>query len=905
MRFMVHSKYNRDTDNPIYVYFDEDTQSFDEVIIPREDSYSYFLQRGMTIEEAHTLMKSTNPDGLERVVFMDYVTKYNLFTKQDERLLKVSMSKALDVKKHRFETCHEGHIPRVTRHMIDEKLYMGMPYNKFNQLMVPTLDPKHIKALTDDGYPEDFVKQMLEMMFTEVPKMNTVSFDIETETFGTMRPNVMYSSTPIISAAFKFHNKDGNPRPGLIFVLSNDLRRLKNKASNPILNELLISGAVEMVVFDTEQAMIKAIFKIIDDPKYPLLLTYYGEGFDLPYLYNRAVNLGINPRTIPFTAWKGPDRGFVTNAVGTPWRIKMKNKMHIDMQQFFALPTIKNYVFSGKYTRLGLDFVAEGLLGRKKIELDTSINDLSIAELAYYNYIDADLTLEIMRIGDFLPLRIIFMFMRLGRQSYYDAAHRAIGNKILNFIQGYLSERNILIPNQHDLSNIGVVHSKADIKGRGYKGAIVITCVKGIYRKMKILDFGSLYPSMMKTHNISFDTINCGHPECKSNKVPELPHYICTKKIGILPTLIGCIKDIRLHMFKPWKSDPSISEKDRTAYKSVEQAIKVYVNASYGVFGNHSFGMKCPCVAESITAWSRDAITQIVIKAEELHGNDLVACAVEHGIDPEFALDALEFIPPHERVTYYGDTDSGFFKGLTEDECQTLIDYSINELGVILEPEDEISIILLYKKKNYIKVTTDGSIIVKGMLGKKRNTPPISVQCFNEFKELLKRAATNEITIDHVREETIKIIRKYYDKIWSKDADIEDFSFAMQMSKPISMYKSRVQHVTAAKKLAEHIRSQSVALKNTSDDAIIPAGSLIRYVKRAIGKIKKIKPGKKVSNVRCDPIPVEIATKDDITPLYYHSNLLSVMGQVMEALNIEQIDVMTNNPEQTSLEDYM
>lgn len=494
--------------------------------------------------------------------------------------------------------------------------------------------------------------------------------------------------------------------------------------------------------------------------------------------------------------------------------------------------------------------------------------------------------------------------MKLGRQDYYEAAHRAIGHKILNFIQGYLTERDILIPNRHDLSIVGTIHSKADIKGKGYKGAIVVDYIKGVFDGVQSLDFGSLYPSVMQVHNISFDTINCKHPECQDNKVPELPHHTCTKKMGVLPMLIGCIKDIRLELFKPWSSDKTIPEKDRTAYKAVEQGIKVYVNAAYGVFGHKSFGLVCEPVAESITAWARDKTTKLVIEAERLRGNDLIQIAAEHGYPEEQALEALRFIPPEQRVTYGGDTDSGHFRGLTKEEEEHLVKFSADELDVVLEPEEITPIVVLYKKKNYIKVTDEGLVIVKGMLGKKRNTPPISVQCFSEFKEFLSKAALGEITIDHVREETVKLIREYYNKIWMRDGDVDDFTFEVKMTKPISAYSGNVQHVVAAKKLAEFIRSQSVALRTTPDDSIIPQGSFIKYVKKAAGSPKRVKPGKKVANVKCEPIPVQMAQHSDVTPMYYHDNLLSVMGQVMEAMDIDSQDVITLDPTQSSLDDF-
>lgn len=907
MRYPIDTKYNPDTDNPIYTFFDEETQKFDKLVIPREDMYSYFLQRNMSAKEVRDVFEATdldpaNPsDVLRKIVKIGKVRKYNLFAEEWEDVAKIEMQTAIDVRDHRFETCHEGHIRRVTRHMLDKKIYMGMPYDESNQSIMPDINEEYKQHLIDLGYPEDVVVQMLGWTFTRIPEISTMSFDIETEKHGDLPPNPMYAATPIISTAFKFHNVKGSHRPSLVLMLSNELRCLEDNKPNQVLRELVKQGLIKMEIFHTEYELLMRTIEVLNDPDYPLCVTYYGEGFDLPYLYNRAVNLGINKKRIPFRAYRLKGHKS-TKGARTDWRCKFDNKMHIDLLQFFAQPVVMNYVFKGKYNRVSLEHVSQAILGRGKIKHEEDINDMSLSTLAYYNFVDADLTLELIRRNDFLLLKVVFMFMRIGRQDYYEAAHRAIGNKILNLVQGYMVEHDILIPNRADLELVGTAHSNPDIKGKGYRGAIVIPYVMGILRKVQSMDFGSLYPSMMRQRNISFETVNCKHPECRSNLVPELPHHICTKKLGVMPILIGCLKDIRLKYFKPWSQDESLPEKDRNTYKAIEQAQKVFVNASYGVFGTQSFGLVCVPVAESITAWARDAITRVIIEAEKMRGNDLVAIAEEYGEEP---LDAIERIPPEQRVTKGGDTDSGHFAGLTDEEKQYLVRYSAEVLKTVLESEREAEIMVSYLKKNYIMVTASGKVTVKGMLGKKRNTPNIAVLCFEEYKELLKKVVFNEISEEQLRDETVSLVRDYYDRIWKVEGDIGDYTFEIQMAKPIDGYKMEPQHVRAARKWANHVRATYTALSSASDSAIVPQGSFIRFVKKAESGVRRVKPGKKTSNVKCEPIPFQIATKKDVSPVYYHGSLLSVMDQVMLAMGISRGEVITLDPCQDTLEAFI
>ena len=56
---------------------------------------------------------------------------------------------------------------------------------------------------------------------------------------------------------------------------------------------------IEVIFYekDQEKKLIEDAFGLVK--KYPVLITYNGDGFDLPYLYNRAKRLGISDEINP------------------------------------------------------------------------------------------------------------------------------------------------------------------------------------------------------------------------------------------------------------------------------------------------------------------------------------------------------------------------------------------------------------------------------------------------------------------------------------------------------------------------------------------------------------------------------------------------------------------------------
>ena len=73
-----------------------------------------------------------------------------------------------------------------------------------------------------------------------------------------------------------------------------------------------------------------------------MILTYNGDTFDMPYMHNRGVNLGI--QETPFKMMK-------RNAT-------LNKGIHIDLYPVFKNRSLKIYAFNGKYVENSLNAAA-------------------------------------------------------------------------------------------------------------------------------------------------------------------------------------------------------------------------------------------------------------------------------------------------------------------------------------------------------------------------------------------------------------------------------------------------------------------------------------------------------------------------------------------------------------------
>jgi len=360
----------------------------------------------------------------------------------------------------------------------------------------------------------------------------------------------------------------------------------------------------------------------------------------------------------------------------------------------------------------------------------------------------------------------------------------------------------------------------------------VVKPVPGVHFNVAVMDFASLYPSLIKVWNLGYQTIRCPHPECKSNTIPDTPHWVCTKYRALESLLIGSLRDLRVRWYKPKSKDKTLPKEIRSWYNVIQSALKVILNASYGVFGAATFDLYCPPVAEATAAIGRHSITQIINKAREL---------------------GIEVI--------YGDTDSIFLKNPTQEQIESLVQWSKKELKMELDVDKLYRYALFSsRKKNYLGVSADGAVDVKGLTGKKRHIPIFIKKAFNQMNEQLAQVKS-PAEFEGAKKQIANIIRNCYMKLKKRDWErLDELAFHVVLGEAPERYvKTTPQHVKAARILQE----KKYELK---------AGDMISFVK--VVKEPYVKP-------------VQLASDSEIDVEKYVAYLHSTFDQVLDALGLD------------------
>ena len=674
-------------------------------------------------------------------------------------------------------------------------------------------------SMVDAKEFKECITDWADLLNQPIPKIKRLSVDIEVEAEIGRIPDPKLAEKKVTAVGFK--GTDGFDQ---IFVLrTEDTEEGKNE----------LDENVKVVFYDKdkEKEMILDSFKIMEE--FPFVLTYNGDEFDLPYLYNRAERLGIKKDENPLYMMRDS--------------ATLKNGVHIDLYRTLSNRSFQIYAFSQSYTDFSLNSVSKALLGKEKIDYGIDLADLNLYQTANYCYNDALITYELTSFNHDLLMNLLVIIARIGRMPLDDIARLGVSQWIRSLLYYEHRQRSALIPRREDLQKRSEgVMSEAVIKDKKYRGGLVVDPKEGIHFDVVVMDFASLYPSIIKVKNLSYETVRCSHDECKKNTIPQTNHWACKKRNGLTAIIIGSLRDLRVNYYKSLSKKETLSEEQRQQYTVVSQALKVILNASYGVMGAEIFPLYFLPAAEATTAIGRYTILETIKKCESI------------GIE-----------------VLYGDTDSIFIKHPSEAQIQTVIEQAKKDHGVDLEIDKFYRYcVLSNRKKNYLGVTKEGKVDVKGLTGKKSHTPGFIKKLFYELLDILSKVQTME-DFERAKRQISEKIATCARKIDDKEIPLEDLTFNVMISKSPSEYvKTIPQHIRAAKQL-ESIRE-------------VKKGDKISYVKILN------KPGVK---------PIELAKKEEIDSKKYMEFMEATLDQITSSMDLD-FDTMLGKPKQTGLDEF-
>ena len=515
-------------------------------------------------------------------------------------------------------------------------------------------------------------------------------------------------------------------------------------------------GKPECESYDDEEALIKAFISLIKKNSPEIIVTYNGDGFDWPYLKERAgkhrikIDLGVDGSVIKLT------RKAFNNAA------RIKGLVHLDLYQF-----VSNVLSASlKTNSLDLNSVAQELIGESKLKInwDDFFNNWkkgSINELIDYSINDSRVTYKLF---DNLKA-LIFELTRLVNQPLFDVSRKTYSQLVEDYLMNRAQEFNELIPNKPSSNE---VMSRRRVS---YAGGFVFEPKPGIYEDLANLDFRSLYPSIMVSFNICPTTINQECSDYNTIKVNNTNYKFC-KKGGFIPSIIKELVEKRGVIKKELKQNKNPLLEARS------YALKTITNATYGFYGYPRARWYCFGCAESITSLGREFINKTINKASSegfkvIYADTDGLYITREGRSKEAVFELMKSINKELPGIMELELDNFYPRGLF----------------TTLRKEEKGA------KKRYALIDEKGKIIVKGFEFVRGDWAEVAKKTqFKVFEALLK---------DKSEQKAIEVVRSTISKLRDGSASAEELIMRTQLTKPIESYKSINPHVAVAKRLIE------------------------------------------------------------------------------------------------------
>lgn len=474
--------------------------------------------------------------------------------------------------------------------------------------------------------------------------------------------------------------------------------------------------------------------------------------------------------------------------------------------------------FAGKESSYSLTHLAQSQLKVDRTEVDPSDvekyfdSTKQILQLIDLNCNDAFLTLQLMYKLVMLPLsktltclagniwnrslrsaraeRIEYLLLHEFHSLKYIAPEKYTGKEVREHKQA-LEEAKGLVP-----STI----AKGKKRGKPqYSGGLVLEPKKGFYDKfVLLLDFNSLYPSIIREFNLCFTTVKHWIHQEQEDKIAELPED--DAEPGVLPKVIARLIDRRKAVKNLLKNEKSNEMKKQLDVRQL--ALKLVANSMYGCLGFPSSRFFCQPLAALITSQGRDILQKTVDMTNSM-GHTVI----------------------------YGDTDSIMVNTNQMDLQQVRrvgdqIKKEVNKKYKILEIElDGIyKNMLLLKKKKYaclcVQERPDGEVIVtretKGLDLVRRDWSELSKDV-GQFvlSQLLNTSLQREVAIENIH----LYLTQVKEQVLGNKLPLEKYIIHKGLTKPPNEYpdKNNQPHVL-------------VALKMMDEGKVVRVGDHIPYI---------------------------------------------------------------------------
>jgi DNA polymerase I len=351
-----------------------------------------------------------------------------------------------------------------------------------------------------------------------------------------------------------------------------------------------------------EAAMLSKLGFIFDEYDPTIIGGYNSNGFDIPYITDRAKRLGV-----PLSMSRDGKSAWCKSYMGKS-TVQLNGRISLDM-----LPAVKA-LDKYRLKSYRLANVAKEILGIEKLDVKPSeMKELwtgpDINRFISYSRRDALLVLELIK--------------KTGVLEKYIALSKASGaflQVVVNGGQSSMIEAKLIREYNREGYVMGTKSALEDDDIAQVEGAIVLDPVLGLTENVVILDFKSLYPTTMIAHNLCYTTeIREECPDCNLIASPSGGKFVPPDvRRGIVPRVLEKLLDERIKAKKAMKN-PAISEGEKRRLDAKQYAMKILLNSFYGYSGYARARLYSPVIANSVTSYGRENLlkTKHMIEQKE------------------------------------------------------------------------------------------------------------------------------------------------------------------------------------------------------------------------------------------------------------------------------------------------
>jgi DNA polymerase elongation subunit (family B) len=508
--------------------------------------------------------------------------------------------------------------------------------------------------------------------------------------------------------------------------------------------------------YKNEEEMLLAFVSEIKKYSPDILVGYFSDGFDLPYIKERADKLKIKLEL-------GVDNSGPVFSRGNLLTGKIKGIVHIDIFRFIK-NAYSQYLQSETHS---LNDVSNELLGEKKLDFNSweqiKSGKLDWEEFYDYNLQDSILTYKLIdKIWDDLSI-----ITKIVEEPLFDVSRNTMASDFEDYIIHNLERFNEIAEKRPGHKDI-----KSRRESLKYVGAMVIQPKPGLYENVCFFDFSSMYASVIVTYNLSKSTYL--DKKIKEANIGEYngKKVFFSKKQGFVPVLLKEIIDKRRKYKEEYNKNPNPISKARS------NAFKLIANAAYGYqgfFGGRYYSIEA---ASSTAYFARENLKS-----------------------------AIEKVKKEGYKVIYADTDSIVL--IVEKHTQKQVQEMLENINKDLPGIMELDLEGFYKrgiwvtkrtgefgaKKKYALIDEKGKLKIRGFETVRRDWCNLARATQNKVLELILEDGKKDRALDY--------LKKVIEKIKSRKADLEELIIKTQLKKSIQEYRSEAPHVTIAKKMKE------------------------------------------------------------------------------------------------------